>query len=60
MASPPIDTFELETAAGFRQLVFDYDVFRGKDVRILVDGREVARMPAPTAESPRQEARPDP
>ena len=53
MASPPIDTFELETAAG--QLVFDFDVFRGKDVRILVDGREVARMPAPTAESPREE-----
>lgn len=35
--------------------MFDYDVFRGKDVRILVDGDEVARMPAPTAESPRQE-----
>ena len=55
MASPPIDTFELETAAGFRQLVFDFDVFRGKDVRILVDGHEYARMPAPTAESPREE-----
>jgi hypothetical protein len=39
---PPIDTYELETAAGFRLLVFNYDAFRGKDVRILVDGREVA------------------
>jgi hypothetical protein len=55
VTSPPIDTFELETAAGFRRLVFDFDVFRGRDVRVLVDGDEVARMPAPTADSPRQE-----
>ena len=55
MPSPPIDTFELETAAGFRRLKFDFDVLRGNDVRLDVDGDEVARLPCPTAESPRQE-----
>lgn len=55
MPEPPIDTFELETAAGFRRLEFDPDLLRGIDVRVLVDGDEAARMPFPTAEVPRHE-----
>jgi hypothetical protein len=36
-------------------MVFDFDALRGNDVRVVVDGDEVARFPCPTAESPRQE-----
>ncbi|MBA2634167.1 MAG: hypothetical protein H0U86_14410 [Chloroflexi bacterium] len=55
MAALPVDTFELETAAGFRRLEFDPDILQFRDVRVLVDGQEAARMPFPVAESPRQE-----
>ena len=56
MPNPPIDTFELETAEGFRRLEFDLDLLRSRDVRVLLDGETVATMPFPTVEAPRHEA----
>ncbi len=50
------DTFEVETRGGFRLVEFDPDVFRFKDVRILVDGKSVAEMPFPKSASPYQRA----
>lgn len=47
--------FELETQDGFRRVEFDADVFRFRDVRILVDGQYVAEMPFPKAHTPYQE-----
>jgi hypothetical protein len=47
--------FNLETRDGFRLVEFDPDVFRGRDVRILVDGQRVAEMPHPKPASPYQE-----
>ena len=55
MPKPPIDTFELETAEGFRRLEFDLDLLRSRDVRVLLDGKTVATMPFPTVEAPRHE-----
>jgi hypothetical protein len=55
MPKPPIDTFELETAEGFRRLEFDLDLLRSRDVRVLLDGETVATMPFPTTEAPRHE-----
>ena len=55
MPKPPIDTFELETAEGFRRLEFDLDLLRSRNVRVLLDGKTVATMPFPTAEFPRHE-----
>ena len=50
---PPVARpFELETAHGFRRLEFDPDPSQRLDVRILVDGRRVAEMPYPKAETP--------
>lgn len=47
--------FELETHDGFRKVEFDPDVFRFRDVRILVDGQRVAEMPYPKADTPYRE-----
>jgi hypothetical protein len=55
MPKAPIDTFELETAEGFRRLEFDLDLLRSRDVRVLLDGETVATMPFPTIEAPRHE-----
>jgi len=55
---PPLrrsGAFELETEFGTRRLEFDPDVFRGRDVRILVDGARVADLPFPKPASPYQE-----
>jgi hypothetical protein len=48
-------SFELETDRGIRLLEFDPDVFRGRDVRILVDGKRVAELPFPKPASPYHE-----
>jgi hypothetical protein len=48
-------SFNLETRDGFRLLEFDPDVFRGRDVRILIDGKAVAEMPHPKPSAPYQE-----
>lgn len=48
-------SFNLETRDGFRLVEFDPDVFRGRDVRILVDGKRVAEMPHPKQTAPYQE-----
>jgi hypothetical protein len=47
--------YELETERGVRRLEFDPDVFRRRDVRVLVDGKSVATLPFPTPASPYQE-----
>jgi hypothetical protein len=47
--------FRLETDRGFRQLEFDADVFRHRDVRILVDGQPVATMGFPHPAEPYKE-----
>lgn len=44
--------FQLETELGTRLVEFDPDVFRGRDVRILVDGARVAELPYPKAAAP--------
>lgn len=49
------DNFELETRDGFRKVEFDPDVFRARDVRILVDGERVAEVPYPRPASPYHE-----
>lgn len=47
--------FQLETDRGVRHLEFDPDVFRRRDVRILVDGKRVASLSFPKPASPYQE-----
>lgn len=49
------DTFEIETEVGLRKLEFDPDVFRARDLRILVDGRRIAALPYPQPASPYHE-----
>ena len=49
-------TYDLETRGGVRRVEFDPDVFRSRDVRILVDGNRAAAMPYPTAAAPYQES----
>ena len=48
-------TYDLETRDGIRRVEFDPDVFRSRDVRILIDGKRAAAMSYPTAASPYQE-----
>jgi hypothetical protein len=49
------ETFDIETAAGIRRVEFDPDPLRSRDVRILVDGKNVLEMPYPTESSPHVE-----
>jgi hypothetical protein len=49
------DTYDLETREGVRRVEFDPDVFRSRDVRILVDGKRAADLPYPTAAAPYRE-----
>jgi hypothetical protein len=49
------NTYDLETRGGVRRVEFDPDVFRSREVRILVDGKRTAEMPYPTAAAPYQE-----
>lgn len=48
-------TFDIETGRGKRRVEFDRDAFRSRDVRVLVDGKSVAAMPYPKAQTPYQE-----
>jgi hypothetical protein len=47
--------YELETEQGVRRLEFDPDVFRRRNVRVLVDGNSVASLPFPKPAAPYQE-----
>jgi hypothetical protein len=38
------ETYDLETREGVRRVEFDPDIFRSRDVRILVDGQRAAEM----------------
>ena len=55
MTFPVPSDFTIETRDGFRQVAFDPDVYRFKDVRILVDGKRAAGMPYPKPNTPIQE-----
>jgi hypothetical protein len=48
--------FNVETREGFRRIEFDPDVFRFRNVRILVDGKAVAEMPFPKNDAPFRQA----
>lgn len=49
------NSYDLETREGIRRVEFDPDVFRSRDVRILVDGKRTAEIPYPKAGAPYQE-----
>ena len=52
---PRADTFDLETPAGRRRVELRPDGFRGREIRLVIDGRRRAVLPYPKPESPYHE-----